>query len=245
VTSTYNAMLLKLDHRFAHHFTWLANYTWSQCISTYDFGGELAGNNYEDPYNRRAEKADCNFDRRHIFGTSLVAESPGIGNGVVNAVTKGWQLAPLISLYTGQPFSITTGSDVSLTGENADRPNVVLGVSNPFPHTTSEWFNTALFAGGCATTAYVGNPSCVPVGTFGNAARDIFHGPGTIQWDMSMTRRFQIKERMKIDVRSEFFNVMNHGNWNAPTAGLTSSTFGQVTTFGLPRYIQLSLKLSF
>ena len=241
----YNGLLLKLEHRFANHFNLLTNYTWSQCISTYDFGGELAGNNYQNPANRNAEKADCNFDRRHIFNTSLVAESAGLGGGIAKALTEGWQVAPIVSLFTGQPFSVTTGSDVSLTGEDADRPNVVLGVTNPFPHTTSEWFNPALFAGGCTTAAYVGNPSCVPLGTFGDAARDIFHGPGTIQWDMSVSRRFRLSERESLAFRSEFFNIMNHANWNAPAAGLTSSTFGQVTSFGSPRYIQLSLKFFF
>jgi hypothetical protein len=140
---------------------------------------------------------------------------------------------------------VTTGSDVSLTGENLDRPNVVPNVSNPFPHTTSEWFNTAMFAGGCTTAAYVGNPYCVPLGTFGDAARDIFHGPGTIQWDMSASRIFQFTERLKLQYKAEFFNFMNHANWNGPSAGLTSSTFGQVTAFGSPRLIQMSLKFVF
>jgi hypothetical protein len=245
VTARYNGLLLKLEHRLSHHVTWLVNYTWSQCTSTYDFGGELASNDYQNPANRNAEKADCNFDRRHIFNSSLVVESPGIGNNVVSAVTKGWQLAPIVSFNTGQPFTVTTGSDVSLTGEGSDRPNVVLGVSNPLPKTTSEWFNTALFAGGCTTAAYVGNPSCVPLGTFGDAARDIFHGPGSIQWDMNLNRKFQFTERIKLEVRGDFFNIMNHANWNAPSAGLTSSTFGQVTAFGSPRLIQLAMKMYF
>jgi hypothetical protein len=121
---------------------------------------------------------------------------------------------------------------------------VVLGV-NPLPKTITEYFNPAAFAGGCTTAAYVGNPSCVPLGTFGDAARDIFHGPGTIQWDMNINRKFQIKERMKIEVRADFFNIMNHANWNGPSAGLTSSTLGQVTAFGGPRLIQMAMKMYF
>jgi hypothetical protein len=254
-TARYNGLLLKLEHRFSHHVTWLANYTWSQCISTYDFGGELAGVDYQNQFNRNGEKADCNFDRRHIFNSSLVADSPGFGEGVLRAISKDWQLAPIVSLYTGQPFTVTTGSDVSETGESEDRPNVVPNVSNPFPHTTSEWFSnsllTGLFAGGCNNSTYTSNPTaanvpyCVPLGTFGDAARDIFHGPGTIQWDMSVSRIFQFSERFRLQYKSEFFNIMNHANWNAPAAGLTSSTFGQVTTFGSPRLIQMSLKLNF
>ncbi len=243
-SSSYHGLLLKLDHRFSNHFTWLTNYTWSHCISTYDFGGELAGNNYQNPNDRRSEKADCNFDRRHIFNTSMVVESGGIGTGFTKMLTKDWQLAPIVSLYTGQPFTITTGSDVSLTGVGADRPNVVAGV-NPLPHTLTQWFNPAAFAGGCTTTAYIGNPSCVPLGSFGDAPRDVFHNPGTIQWDMAVSRKFQFSERWKLEVRSDFFNIMNHANWNGPSAGLTSSTFGQITSFGSPRLIQMAMKLYF
>jgi hypothetical protein len=85
----YNGLLLSLNHRFADHFTWLVNYTWAHCISTYDFGGELAGNNYQDPNNRAAERGPCNFDRRHIFNTSLVASSPGIGNAFTSSPKTG------------------------------------------------------------------------------------------------------------------------------------------------------------
>ncbi len=244
-TGTYEGLLLKVEHRFASHFTLLSNYTWSQCISTYDFGGELAGPIYQNQSNRDGEKGDCNFDRRHIFNTSLVAESPGFGTGIAKTLTKDWQLAPIVSLYTGQPFSVTTGSDVSLTGENLDRPNVVPGVANAAPHTLAEWFNPALFAGGCNNAAYASNQYCVPLGTFGDAGRDLFHGPGTIQWDMSASRKFSFSERFKLEYKAEFFNIMNHANWNGPSAGLTSSTYSWVTAFGGPRLIQMSLKMFF
>ena len=102
----YNGLLLSLEHRFANHFTWLVNYTWSHCISTYDFGGELAGNNYQDPNNRRAECGNCNFDRRHIFNTSLVAISPGIGSGVAKRITGG--LAGVADHHALIPASPTT-----------------------------------------------------------------------------------------------------------------------------------------
>jgi hypothetical protein len=242
--ASYQGLLLKADHRLANHVSLLVNYTWSHCISTYDFGGELAGNIYQNPLNRDAEKADCNFDRRHNFNASMVLVSGGFSHGVISEITKGWQIAPLVSLYTGQPLTVTTGSDVSLTGEGLDRPNVVSGVPL-LTHTLNQWFNTAAFAGGCTTTAYVGNPSCVPLGTFGNAGRDILHGPGTIQWDMSLTRRFQFGERWKMEFRSDFFNIMNHANWGNPATGLTSSTFGQITSFGSPRLIQMNMKLFF
>jgi hypothetical protein len=239
--SSYNALQLKVEHRFAHHYTWLTNYTWSHCISTWDFGNELAADDYQNPNNRNAEKGDCNFDRRYIFNTSLVAASAGLGSGVLKGLTRDWQVAPLISLDSGQPFSITDGTDVSLTGEALDRPNVVAGVSSQ-PHLLNEWFNPAAFAGSCALAAYASNPNCEAPGTFGNAGRDIFHAPGSIQWDMAISRIFTMRERYQTEIRGDFFNIMNHANWNAPSAAVNSATFGQITGFGAPRLIQLALK---
>jgi outer membrane receptor protein involved in Fe transport len=244
--SSYHALLLKTEHRFAKNYTWLTNYTWSHCISTWDFGGELSGNDYQNPNNRDAEKADCNFDRRHIFNTSLVASSPGLGQGLVRGITRDWQVAPIISLNTGQPFTVTDGTDVSLSGEGTgtDRPNVVAGVASQ-PHTLVQWFNPAAFAGSCALSQYANNPNCEAVGTFGNAARDILHNPGSIQFDLAISRTFHIKERYRTEIRGDFFNIMNHANWNGPSAAINSSTFGQITSFGSPRLIQLAMKVYF
>jgi len=246
--SSYNGLQLKVEHRFAQHYNLLTNYTWSHCVSTWDFANELAAEDYQNPNNRNAEKGDCNFDRRFIFNTSLVATSAGFGSGFLRGLTRDWQVAPIISLASGQPFNITDGTDVSLTGETFDRPNVVPGVSNLLPHTLDAWFNTAAFAGSCALAAYATNPYCEAPGTFGNAGHDIYHGPGFIQWDMALSRIFPIKEHVRLEFRADFFNIMNHANWNAPATALNSTTYGQVTGFesvGGPRLIQVASKLYF
>jgi hypothetical protein len=233
-TASYNGLLLSVEHRFANHFTWLANYTWSHCISTYDFGGELAGNNYQDPNNRNGERGNCNFDRRNIFNTSLVAITPGIGGPFAQKVTGNWQIAPIISAYNGQPFSPSTGSDVSLTGVGADRPNIVGDVYTSGISTLGNpmFLNPASFKAAAA-------------GTFGNAGRDSLVGPGSINWDMAISREFHITEAKRLEVRSDFFNIMNHANWNAPGGGITSGTFGQITGYSSPRLIQLAAKFFF
>jgi hypothetical protein len=82
-------------------------------------------------------------------------------------------------------------------------------------------------------------------GTFGNAGRDIFHTPGSIQFDMAISRTFRIHERFKTELRGDFFNIMNHANVNGPSAAINSATFGQITGFGGPRLIQLAMKLYF
>ena len=242
--SSYNALLLKAEKRFAKNYSLLVNYTWSHCISTVDFGGELASNNYQNPNNRNAERADCNFDRRQIFNTTMVIFSPGVGQGFFRGITKDWQLAPLVALDSGQPFTITDGTDVGLTGDGSDRPNVVPGVVS-MPGTFLQYFNTGAFAGSCALAAYKSNPYCQVPGTFGNAGRDIFHAPGTIQWDMAISRIFRIKERFSTELRGDFFNIMNHANLGTPSAAINSATFGQITGFSGPRLIQIAMKVYF
>jgi hypothetical protein len=227
-TASYNAMLLSMEKRVSHNFMLLTNFTWAHCISTYDFGGELAGNNYQDPNNRRAEKSNCNFDRRRIFNASGVAMSPGVGNGIARMLTMGWQVSPIVRLQDGQPTQVTDGTDISLTGVNADRPNIVPG-QPLYNHTLSSWINQAAF-------------KVQPTGTFGNEARNVFYNPGSITWDMAISREFKMKERYRLQFRSDFFNIMNHANWNGATTGITSGTFGQITSFGAPRLIQLSMK---
>jgi hypothetical protein len=82
-------------------------------------------------------------------------------------------------------------------------------------------------------------------GQFGNLGRNAVYGPGQINFDLALSRRFKMSERWKLDLRADFFNVMNHANWNNPQGSITSSQFGQVTGFSTPRQIQMALKLYF
>jgi len=259
-TSFYNALLLKVEKRLSNHYTILTNYTYAHCLSSVDFTGELAGNAYQNPAWRDGETSNCDADRRHVFNLSLVATSGGLsGNAYLKYLTKNWSVSPLVTLETGLPFTITDGTDVSLTGEGSDRPNIAPGVA-PYPtvKTTNAWFNSGLqgtpafVVGSCGAgnyTAPASNPYCEPLGTFGDMTRNKLYGPGTIQWDMALSRTFELAKdentRWKLDVRADFFNIMNHANWNSPSAAISSSTFGQVTGFGSPRQIQMALKLHF
>jgi len=230
--ASYNGLLLSLNHRFSHHFTALVNYTWSHCISTYDFGGELAGNNYQNPNNRAAERGSCNFDRRQIFNVSMVALSSGFGSGFAKKLTEGWQFAPIVNAYSGQPMTPTDGgTDISLTAVGADRPDVVVAGS-VYQRTQASWFTQTAFQRQAA-------------GTYGNAGRDSIVVPGSFNFDMALSREFQMRERYRLQVRGDFFNILNHPNWGAPSLSITSGTFGQITSFSSPRIIQMSMKFFF
>ena len=235
--SSYNGLLVSLQHRFAQHFTVLTNYTWSHCISDLDFQGELAGTLYQDQRNRSAERASCIYDHRSIFNMSLVALSGGIGSGFLKNLTNNWQIAPIITASSGAPFTVTDGTDISLTGGGHDRPNQVLTSALPAQQTVNSFINPAAF-------------QIQPAGTFGNAGRNSVNQPGTWNIDLSLSRIFKFTERWNIEARADAFNIVNHGNWllfpaGTTTLAITSSTFGQVTNFSDPRIIQFALKLNF
>ena len=226
----------------SHHFTLLSTYTYSHCISTWDFAGELAGTVYQNPLNRATgERGNCGYDHRHNFTNSLVAISPGIGSGVARLITKDWQVSPIVSFFTGNPIQITDGKDISLSGQDLDRPNVILPDQvYGSPKSVTTYLNPAAFQ--CAGS----NAACtVFSGQFGNLGRNSVYGPGQRNFDIAVSRRFQFTERWKMEFRSDFFNILNHANWNNPTSSVTSGTFGQIVSFGSPRLIQMAVKLYF
>ena len=94
------------------------------------------------------------------------------------------------------------------------------------------WFNPAAFQ----------SPSA---GTYGNLGINRFEGPGSLQFDMGLSRLFPIKEQKKLEVRAEAFNILNRLNPGNPTATLNSANFGKILAASDPRIVQLALKLVF
>jgi hypothetical protein len=237
----FHGLFLSVQKRLSHNFTVQTNYNWSHCVSSWDFAGELAGVLYQNPLNRKTgERGNCGFDHRQAFTTTAVLMSPGIGGKMARMLTSGWQLAPLVNFATGNPLQLSVGGkDISLSGQGLDRPNVIIPDQvYGAPKTLTTYLNPAAFQ--CAGS----NAACtVFSGQFGNLGRNAIYGPGQINWDMAISRRFKVNERWSLAFRSDFFNIMNHPNWSNPTTNATSGTFGQITTFGAPRIIQLSMKL--
>jgi hypothetical protein len=230
--ATYNAMLISLQHRFSAGFTLLGNYTWSHCISDGDFYGDLSSIYYQNQYDRRADRGDCNFDIRQVFNASMVALSPFHGSSWTGRLLGNWQLAPLVRAASGVALTVVSGKDNSLTGENKDRPNQVLANAYPAMQTPSLCINPA---------AFVQNPT----GTFGNVGRDTVRAPGALNFDVALSRIFQLHERYGLEARAEAFNAINHTNLGPPNVTLSSATFGKITTAADPRILQFALKLHF
>ena len=236
--SFYQGLLLSAEHRFAKSFTLLGNYTWSHCISDGDFDGNFGRQSkYQDQTNRRADRGDCNYDYRQMLNASIVAFSPVTGTSWADRILSNWQLAPLVRATSGMALNVLTGTDNSLRGETivlADRPNLVPGVS-PYMSQIGpslQWLNPAALT-----------PN--PLGTFGNLGRDVLRGPGYLGFDAALSRVFNIGEKVKLEARSEAFNVINHTNFNAPNLTLSAGTFGRITSALDPRILQFAIKVKF
>ncbi len=231
--ASYNAMFVSIQRRFTQNFTFLANYTWSHCISQGNFSGDLTGGQFENPFNLAMDTGDCNFDVRHIFNTSIVALSPIHGSDWKGKILGNWQLSPLLRMTSGMPINITTGQNWSLNDVGLDRPNQILpNVLNSVWGPNLNYINSA---------AYTHNA----IGTYGNVGAYDLAGPGLISLDVALVRYFPMTERFQLEVRGEAFNAINHTNFNNPNATQTSATFGRITSAGDPRIFQFALKLHF
>ena len=237
-TASYNGLILSIQRRAARGFTINSNYTWSHCIT--DPGGDIAtsqgsGNTaWTNPDNRTFDRGNCSLsgsDRHHVVNFSAVAETPRFSNPTLRAVGSGWRLSPLFKVLSGDYMTVTTSVDRALNGIALQRLDQVLG--NPYgDKSVNSYLNPAAFA-------------LPALGTLGNAGAASIAGPGTWQFDTSLSRIFQFHETQQLEFRTEAFNVTNSFRMNNPTTNFSVNTFGQVTTAKDPRILQFALKYIF
>jgi len=193
------------------------------------------------------------FDVRNRFSFSSTYELPlGSGKalfngatGLANTLVSGWQLNAIIGLQDGFPFTPLLGFNRSRDGNTnfPDRPDIAPGrkiddsiYENNSPN---QWFDPSVF-------------SLQPAGTYGNAGRDILESPGLVSVDASLFKTTYITERLNLQFRAEFFNLLNRTNLAIPsttvltTSGDPASSAGRISrTATQSRQIQFGMKLSF
>ena len=248
--SYYTSLQMKAEHRMARNFTLLASYTWSKSMDTNSCITESCG--VSNPFDPHFDRGLSDFDRRHVFSLSFVSYLPQMhgSSAAVRKVANGWEFTGIASYKTGHPINIITGQDTQMTGVGYEnygtaRPQLVgnpdLSHSNKADY-LNEYFNTAAFALPCPVAFVQG--SC-PVPALGNFGRNVLIGPGYADWDMGLFKDTNVTERTKVQFRAEFFDIFNRANFSNPDSNMQDSHFGQITTAGAGRTIQLSLKLVF
>lgn len=228
--STYNSLQVKAQVRSWHGFSFLSSYAFAKSID--NLSTDSQGFSSQDPRNNNAEKAASDYDQRHRWVTSLNYALPLARNrrDFLGRVAQGWELGSIVTVQSNTPYTPSITSDPANTG-NSKRPNRIASGTLADP-TINLWFNPAAFT--------------VPAAfTYGNSGRNILYGPGHFNWDALAMRMFQIKERLRLQFRGEFFNFTNTASFNGPVTNIQASNAGHITSAGAPRDIQLALKLLF
>jgi hypothetical protein len=239
-TSSYNAMLLSAQHRLANNFTVLGNYTWSHCI-TDPFTSELDGTQWTNPSSRRFDRGNCvGIDHRHLANFSALQEAPRFSDKWLRALASDWKFSEIIRIQSGSFITVTSGVDTALNGNaGGQRPNFVGG--DPYAGAACN-ASTQFCVPWLSSTPF----KATATGTYGNLGTANILGPGAFQFDLSVVRSFAVRERQRVEVRAEAFNLLNHYRPGAPAAGFNNlASFGQITGGGDPRIMQFALKYIF
>jgi Carboxypeptidase regulatory-like domain len=240
----YNSLAVKLTRRLHDGLSVLGGYTFSKST---DNGSGIRTLNGDTLFPQDSFCLDCEwglsvFDVRHRFVASVLYElpfgpgKPFLESGVGAAILGGWQLSTIVNSSSGFPRTAYVGTDRSNTGGGQDRPNVVPGQDPDLPRderSPARWFNTGAF-------------TLNQVGTWGNAGRNTFFGPGITNVDASIIRNFRLPRSKTLQFRLEAFNALNTPIWNDPNTTLTSNLYGSITTTRKPmREVQIGLKFVF
>ncbi len=218
-----------------------ASYTWSKNLTDNASSGS---NPPQNSYNwHEGEYGPASLDRTQVLTISYAYALPFApsSHGVKEAFLKNWQLIGVTSYGTGLPYTVATANvDPAglglLTGSPAlPRPDEVCNPNDNAPHQLLEWFNTSCFVD-------------VPQGQVrpGNAGHGTIRGPGYEKWDVTLAKSFYVRERYQMQLRLETYNTFNHPNpGNFGSLNITSSQFGQITSFRDPRVVQLAARVTF
>jgi hypothetical protein len=255
--SSYNSMQLSFEQRFKSGISVLANYTWSKSLDNMPYNASVTAigasasyvlPTYEPNY-KRLDYGPSDFNHRNVFSLSYVWQLPKIKDGpsAFRYIFNDWQTNGIFQFRSGNALTIVSGSsNNSKTGQNRDRAVFIggdpyaggacTGVTSP----CKAYLNPAAFTANIAPTTATPNPAM----RYGNVAKGFLVGPQFATWDFSMMRTFKLHEQVKLEFRAEYFNLLNHTNFNDPGTS-TGSSLGRITGAADPRIGQFSLKLSF
>jgi hypothetical protein len=181
-----------------------------------------------------AEKASSSFDHRQRGVIQFVYKMPfqKQAAGWKHTLFADWQASGDFTAQSGAPFTVNTSTDQANIGAGpAQRPNVS-GDPNSGPEKPDQWFNTAVF-------------SLPGLFTFGDAPRNAVIGPGLAEFDASLQKSFDVRERIKVLFRAEGYNLSNHPNFNIPNRTAFTANFGKISSAQDSRQMQFALKLVF
>lgn len=242
--SIYNAVQVRVMHRFTHGFMLQGIYTFAKSLDNASSIGGTSPIVVQQDGNFAAERGLSSFDVRHQLRLFTVYELPfgehhryGTHGFALHALGN-WRLLNIVTWHTGTPFTALLGGTASDNGTGAAfslRPD---RISNPNEGicggSSLAYFNTAAFATP-ATNQY------------GDEQRGSIEGPCSFSWNMSLAKSFRFgpQERHRIDIRGEVQNLTNTPSFNGLATTLGSTLFGRVTSAASMRTMDAQVRFNF
>ena len=256
--SNYNALEVELRRQFSQGLQFQADYTWSKAMT--DAPAAL-GNNQSDLTSfrtlrdKRLDYTRSSQDQTHRFVANALYELPfGKGrywfsdaNGFVNQVIGGWNVGTIVTWATRPPWYIVSNRTTFNSFNAGAAPAQLSGISFDEFKKHIGLFKTPngifIFDPNFDAQQFLSAPE---PGQFGNFPINSINGPSYFNIDMSVTKRWSITERVRLELKTTFINILNHPNFAFGTVSFDSATFGKVTgTSGSARVIHFTGSLRF
>jgi hypothetical protein len=282
-SSTYNAGVIEVRRRFSRGLYFQANYTYSKTMTDFA-GSQSQFQPFQDNARPGLEKARAPFDLTHAFKANFTYELPigrghrmfGSPGRALGLLVNGWQTGSVFTWQSGAPFSIVSQYATFNRGGSRSYNNTAVstlthqqisGDVGTFVQTNGTVYiiNPKLISpdgtgapaspqlGGC-TPAVTGGFCNPQPGEVGNLQSNAFNAPAYFNWNMSASKQFDITEKVKLQFRTDAFNLTNHPVFAVPVDpnsgianfNINDTRFGQSTrTISAPRVLQMQLMLTF
>ena len=236
--SSYNALWVTATKRLSKGLQFSASYTFSKSID--EVSRTAQGLLVQNSYNLRGDRGLSDFDARHRFTLNGIYELPLHGN----RWKDGWQFAPVITLQSGNPITFKT-TNTSFTGAATLRPSVTGPVQTGYSPSPN---------GNATFVEYIQNPTVFydQGAAYGNLGRNVIIGPGFANVDIALMKQTMIREKIRLEIRADAFDALNHANFGQPGVTAATSTFGLISNTRYPtgdsgssRQMQVAMKLVF
>jgi hypothetical protein len=241
LNSFYNAGIIAFNHRFAHGFQALSNYTWGKTVSDYPYINNLAYNGapgqgsggFQYPNVRNRGESTLSHPQRFVFSGIY---SPAYGakwSPWARTAFAGVRLSGILTMESGDALTVVNGE--SSSNDDAGPEQAIITGNPNLSHGSKSFnqqFNIAAF-------------SAPPDNVRANSGLGNVRGPGQNNVDLSLAKSFKIYDRTHLDLRVDAFNAFNHTQWNGADIYLGDSTFGQPSGAREARIAQVAAKLIF
>ena len=262
VSSNYNAMIARLQGRLLKQFSFDTNYRWSKSIDTSSYEGASGNADQTFPFDQKEERGPSDFDVRHSFVAAGIWDLPVFRNRKTwtGKLLGGWQISSIATWNSGFPWTVFTYNCLNNSTSNPNcvgdpRPTFYSGVQ-PASNSNDNFLRTNGIFGVPGSTVFdfvqpSGSHLLRPA-----IGRNRFRGPRYFSLDMTLGKKFGLGdwgflgENSNIDVRFNFFNILNNLNLSPflardPNTRWQSSQFGTATTGLSGRVGEFQIRFSF